>query len=217
MRVFHFLNAKYGLEALRNRRLKISQIGELNDPFELLGVKMSDPDFRKAFLEMKLALSKNRGLHCFSKSWSNPVLWSHYADKHRGLCLAFDVPNEALITVTYTRKRLDPDDLFSTDQLVKDQAMIKILGTKFLHWRYEDEVRQFVSLADKDPETGHYFSEFSEQLKLALVVVGTEACISRSEISAALGEHNAHIKRFKARPAYKTFRVVRKRTDSLWV
>ena len=44
MRVYKFLNAKYGLEALKNRRLKIARISDLNDPFELLGVNLSDSD-----------------------------------------------------------------------------------------------------------------------------------------------------------------------------
>jgi len=30
------------------------------------------------------------GLLCFSRNWHNPVLWSHYADKHRGICPGFD-------------------------------------------------------------------------------------------------------------------------------
>ncbi len=25
-------------------------------------------------------------------AWSNPVIWAHYGDKHRGLCLGFEVP-----------------------------------------------------------------------------------------------------------------------------
>ena len=40
MRLYHFINKKYGLESLSLKRLKIAQIDKLNDPFELLGVEL---------------------------------------------------------------------------------------------------------------------------------------------------------------------------------
>ena len=42
MHVYHFLCAKFGLEALRKRRLRVSRIMDLNDPFEFLGVDLSE-------------------------------------------------------------------------------------------------------------------------------------------------------------------------------
>ena len=87
MRVYHFINDKYGLKDLAERHLKIARIMEINDPFEFLGVDLSDRDFRRAMKETKEDLSKSNGLLCFSKNWKNPVLWGHYADKHRGIAL----------------------------------------------------------------------------------------------------------------------------------
>ena len=87
MRVYHFLKADHGLHDLRHRRLRISRIIELNDPFEFLGIDLSDRTFRQALEETKRQLSDTKGLLCFSKTWRNPVLWGNYADKHRGLCL----------------------------------------------------------------------------------------------------------------------------------
>ena len=106
MRVYHFLNVDHGLDNLRHRRLRISRIIELNDPFEFLGVDLSDRTFRQAFWETKRQLSKTNGLLCFSKTWRNPVLWEHYADKHRGLCLGFDVPKALLEKIKYVKLRL---------------------------------------------------------------------------------------------------------------
>jgi len=45
--VYHYINAKYGLEAIRKRRLKISRIMGLNCPFEFLGVNLEDSSFRE--------------------------------------------------------------------------------------------------------------------------------------------------------------------------
>jgi len=166
MRVYKFLNAKYGLKALENRRLKIARISDLNDPFELLGTDLSNQELRTAFVEMKNALDKNHGLLCFSKRWRNPVLWSHYSDGHRGLCLGFDVPDELLMGVTYSGKRTTSEKLFSKDQSVREREMNRLLSTKFSHWRYENEVRCFVSLEDEDPHNGFYFLEFSNEIKI---------------------------------------------------
>ena len=42
MRVYKFLNAKWGLKALEDRRLKIARISDLNDPFALFGINLSN-------------------------------------------------------------------------------------------------------------------------------------------------------------------------------
>lgn len=217
MRVYKFLNAKYGLKALENRRLKIARISDLNDPFELLGTDLSNQELRTAFVEMKNALDKNHGLLCFSKRWRNPVLWSHYSDGHRGLCLGFDVPDELLMGVTYSGKRTTSEKLFSKDQSVREREMNRLLSTKFSHWRYENEVRCFVSLEDEDPHNGFYFLEFSNEMKIAQILVGAEACISRRDVEEALGGENAQVERIKMRAAFKTFNVVRNRRQSLWL
>lgn len=42
----------------------------------------------------------------FSKSNSEPLMWSHYADKHKGFCLIFRAINGALNQSLHQRKRL---------------------------------------------------------------------------------------------------------------
>ena len=75
MLAYHFLNDHCGLENLRHRRLKISEIAQLNDPFEFLGVDLTDIDFRKALKKTKAAISETKGILCFSKDWKIPLLW----------------------------------------------------------------------------------------------------------------------------------------------
>ena len=113
MRLYHFINAQYGLEDLRKQRLKIALIMELNDPFEFLGVDLSNSEFRQIMEGLKAYLSEIYGILCFSKSWDNPVQWSHYADGHKGLCLGFDIPDDLglLTKVKYAGKRLSVDKL----------------------------------------------------------------------------------------------------------
>ncbi len=217
VRVFHFLNAQYGIDDIKRRRLKISTISDLNDPFELLSIDLSNRNLRKAFLATKEQMSKNRGILCFSMKWSNPVLWSHYADKHRGLCLGFDIPDDHLVPVSYTAKRLvkEAKQLSGTSS-INEETMLKFLSTKYAHWKYESEARRFLELEDKDPESALYFADFSEKLKLVQIIVGTRSSVSRSEVSEALGIHQNGVRVFKARLAFRSFRVVRNRNEALW-
>ena len=47
-RAYHFVSFSHGLDDLRQRHLKIAQIDDLNDPFELFAIKQSDRLFRQA-------------------------------------------------------------------------------------------------------------------------------------------------------------------------
>ena len=82
MRVYHFLPANFALDDIEKHRIKISEIDQLNDPFELWCVSQKDKRLRIGLQRYKEEMSKRYGMLCFSRHWHNPVLWSHYADKH---------------------------------------------------------------------------------------------------------------------------------------
>jgi hypothetical protein len=63
----------------------------MNDPFELLGGLSSDPELRDHLTALLSHLNNWCGVLCFSQDWQNPLLWSHYGDKHKGICLGLDI------------------------------------------------------------------------------------------------------------------------------
>ncbi|SCX76959.1 DUF2971 domain-containing protein [Nitrosospira sp. Nsp13] len=217
MRVFHFVNAEFGLENLRRRRLKIATLHELNDPFELLGINLADESLRRAIGAMKNQMASTRGLLCFSRDWHNPVQWSHYAEKHTGICLGFDVPDEILSEVSYSRRRfvIQPE-CFRDSSKIDITTAKQVLFTKYSHWRYENEIRCFVTLEEKDTEKNMYFADFSDKLHLTTVIVGARSAITRADLQTALGELSKNVEAFKVRPAFKTFQIVRQCKQSLW-
>ena len=167
MRAYHFVNEQFGMDDLVKKRLKIATLKDLNDPFELFAVSLTDSAVRRAFRKMKDELSRTRGLLCFSRDWHNPVQWSHYADRRRGLCLGFDVSDESVGSVTYSSKRIAARiEQLRAPRLLDPNTAISFLFTKFSHWSYEGEVQGFVTLEDRDPATGLYFAEFSDRLRL---------------------------------------------------
>lgn len=211
MTIYHFVPADYGLENLKKRRLKIATIPDLNDPFELLCVDLSDKDIRSGMRNWRRELGAKYGILCFSKTWRNPVQWSHYADRHRGLALGFDVPLGYAMDVNYKEQRSKEEvrELLSGKSTLKKQEMMqKFLSTKYAHWSYEKECRIFINLEEKDESTGLYFQDFSEILRLSEVIVGAESEVTRAQLREALGELSPQVGVRNARLAFKSYRVV---------
>lgn len=210
MRVYHFINKEYGLQSLEERSLKVSRITETNDPFEFSSLDLSDAVTRKKWKAVRDSFSQQRGMLCFSKNWSSPLLWGHYAEKHSGLCLGFDFDDNLLSDVSYSRSRLSikPEN-------INENKMVQVLNTKYEDWLYEEEVRCFTRLENPDKK-GNYFADFSDRLSLQEIIVGCNSKISRDDISKAMNGNFPHIKPFKARVSFRQFKIVRTKDDSLW-
>lgn len=211
MRVYHFLNEEYGLESIEKRRLKISRFDDLNDPFEFFAIELTNKSWRKALQDTKSDLAKEDGMLCFSKSWHSPLLWGHYADKHRGLCLGFDVIEKPLIDVTYIKDRID-----ELPSEINEETMRRWISTKYVDWAYEDETRAFLNLNDICENTGHYFSDYSSEMELKKVIVGCESKITRRRLNQALGSKYSDVIRFKARASFKKFKILKNQNQKLW-
>ncbi len=208
MRVYHFLSRTYGLDDIKRRRLKISRVQSLNDPFEFIGADLSDYGNRQAIRSLKSELGNKIGIICFCKSWNNPLMWGHYAERHQGLCLGFDVDDSVLKEVKYVDQR------FEWPEKIDEDFTGKLICTKFSHWSYEEECRIYCSLLEQ--ENGLYFQLFSEQMKLKEVIVGCESTITRAEVESAIGNLGEEVHAFKARAAFRNFRIVENENEALW-
>jgi hypothetical protein len=203
LRVYKFLCARFGLKSLAEKRLKISTLEDLNDPFELIPYDLSDQESRWALRATRAQMAKSAGMLCFSANWRNPVLWAHYSDKHQGLCIGFDVPEKGgmFTPVTYVAHRLP----FPYPPTIEDsQAM---LFTKYDSWKYEEEIRAFLSLNDE--EDGLYFKEFDDSLKPVVVIAGARCKLSESEITQALTSLEKQAEVIKARAGFTKFEIVK--------
>lgn len=208
MRLFHFVNEEYALKDIRERRVKIARIGELNDPFEFLGAELSNSGNRGSLRRVKAKLSTSCGILCFAKNWESPVMWGHYADKHRGFCLGFEVPSGLAKRIDYVSSRL------KWPEVAGEEFMGRVICTKFKHWSYEEEYRIYVTL--DDCQDGLYFYNFSEQLVLKQVIAGAASTASRADVANALGDLAGTVQVIKARAAFRSFRVVESKNNALW-
>ncbi len=110
-----------------------------NDPITVGGYKerLNDVAIRKS------------NVCCFSKTFKSPLMWSHYSDKHRGICFEFNL-NVGLDNI-FPNKTIDiigQVDYDKTNKInyLKDkvQAIAKLFLSKCKDWSYEEEVRMIV-------------------------------------------------------------------------
>lgn len=122
--------------------------------------------FRKAvqagldaeFEKQKLAMRNERGVCCFSACNDSILMWSHYADSHKGFCLGFKTdsepfsktdskPHSGARRVNYLSEvpAVNPASLILDDIEDAFEAMIV---TKYQCWDYEKEWRLFHMEAD---------------------------------------------------------------------
>jgi hypothetical protein len=201
-RLYHYSHAEHGLDDLKKKRLKIARIGDLNDPFELWCSGQRDRRLREALRNFKVAMNAYFGLLCFSSSWKNPLLWSHYADRHRGMCLGFDVSESLIEPVNYVERRTKLK-LPATEENFKH-----LLFTKYIGWSYEVEWRAWARLEKMDKPTGHFFRAFGDDIKLREVVVGPLSSVSKTALEKATIDYTAKPRLMKGRLAYQSFSVV---------
>ena len=109
MMVYKFISAKWAEVAVRDMRLKLSIFTELNDPFELSGFNLRDPAMRAFHTSQHKKITAEYGMISFSEDYKSPLLWSHYAEQHAGVCLGFEVPDEMLLKVRYRKDRFKLD------------------------------------------------------------------------------------------------------------
>lgn len=172
MRIYKFYPAKWGLEALSKRRLKVSPIDELNDPFEYLSLDLGDKSVRAWATQFRKTVSQDNGIISFSKNWHQPLMWAHYADSHKGLALGFEVPDNLLFKINYVENRIKPEKDVDFSMSSMEGLIQKLLRTKHKEWSYEDEYRLVRPLENCVNEGDKFFAAFNEMTVLKEVILG---------------------------------------------
>lgn len=218
MQVYYFTSAHHALSNVEKRRVKLSQLGNLNDPFEWAAPAFLKREDRKIMRETRLEMGRRWGLLCFSANWQNPVQWGHYADRHRGLCLGFEVPDVYLSAVTYVNQREQIECLSTlrASGALDEEWMKGMVCTKFSHWACEEEWRVFVNLDPSTQEAGLFFKSFDASLRLNQIIVGAESEVTRAQIDTVLGPLRGEVKCKKARLAFRSFEVCEQLDPARW-
>ena len=109
-------------------------------------------------VEREIRRHYERGVCCFSTTYASPLLWSHYGDQHRGLCIGFGLdrkPKPQPRRVVYGGSRSVPTSLLTRalvheDQMAKEELDRDVLLRKARGWGYEKEWRLIGDQGDQD-------------------------------------------------------------------
>lgn len=193
--LYRFLAAKWALKTLREHRLHVSRISKLNDPFEWrIGAIADTPEHarigREAFDAFVGRLDNQFGIISMCARNSDPVIWSHYADSHKGIALEFEhLRTDDLHAVTYshalptfdvTRLQDNPDREY-TGKILREA-----LCRKSLTWGYEHEYRIHYNLhEDCEPDGDEFFIPIPD-VSLSRVILGLRCDTTIIEVKNAL-------------------------------
>ncbi len=219
-RVYKYLPFDSALKTIVGHKIKISEFADMNDPFELAGVVLSCRSVHKIIVNM----AHENGALCMSHEWSNPLLWSHYADKLRGLCLGFEIsPKVELLDLHYVdsvkevsvegfkklaaRRHLPGAQTPEAREAAKEPLMLPF-HTKFKKWEYENEARILVTKELELKEGGLWFHRFDDDLKLCEVIVGARCSVPRTKLEDAVKNYAEQPRIFKVRLADASFELV---------
>ena len=139
---------------------------------------MQKEPYREATLESILkAIDNTIGILCLTENPNNLLMWAHYADSHKGLCIEFDEKNKFfdqrnkenefrnyLRKVSYSQNR---PEVVLFDAVAKNNDLeswiTQIFWTKCQDWEYEKEWRiiktlnESKNIKEKDGEKIYLF------------------------------------------------------------
>lgn len=143
-REFLIRKAKENGENSAGARAKAAQImkaGLIKKPNTLLKIRQ----------EMKEYYNR-AGMYCLSETRDDILMWSHYADDHRGYCIQFEAKNRTPVfgaaqKVTYSASYPVTDLLDDNNVKRTELALL----TKYEGWSYEKEWRIIHLAHDENP------------------------------------------------------------------
>jgi hypothetical protein len=137
------------IASIQNDFFYCSSFTQMNDPMEgffqaskILKGKSNYKDIVRKITNVKSKI----GIACFSETYDNGLMWSHYAGNYSGICIAYSardlldgLPDEtALVRLAYVDK---PPVLFPSHAADKTNAVVRVLSHKQYIWTYEREWR----------------------------------------------------------------------------
>jgi len=153
-----------------------------------------------------------KGILALSQKWDCPLLWSHYADEHKGLCIEFNTKDNScsnLSRVNYNQPRnLRIRDLIDWKikgaQTAKQAIEKTFFFSKAPSWRYEKEWR------DVRDEKGKY-----SPLQITAIYFGMRCEYTVIQtIIKLLSNSNKPIKFYKIHPKEDSFKLKRHTYDT---
>ncbi|WP_256093387.1 DUF2971 domain-containing protein, partial [Brachyspira hampsonii] len=138
------------LKSVLNGQLWVGNTNKFNDPIDPLIKKNRDNEAYNYLLE-KIKVS------CLTTHNDNTLMWSHYSDKHQGICIEYDISNiskrkEIIFKKIKYHTKMNRYNSFTSndnltirnfvlDEYTEINYIIESFAIKSKEWEYEDEYR----------------------------------------------------------------------------
>ncbi len=220
--------SKERLNSVRQGKLWMSTHKSLNDPIDLTPFYLDEEKLRKRNYPSELIELLDSFLNGFAKdtmvicsfttnSLDSMLMWAHYANNHKGFCVAYEVKNPKYMwDVHYQKRRLGIsgavtnliyDDSSDENRRGKYAAiLLQQALVKGKDWEYEHEYR-IIQYKDNFPEFNEYGGLVNATFAgvKALKIVAGWKCAYKNQLSEIARELNCQISTVK--PSKREFRM----------
>lgn len=181
--LYKYIDINGGLDLIDKQTFKFSNPKDFNDPFDLYEklIDFSQYKFRptqpmnreekrrieKASNKRKIMalteewrkIKENISISCFSRTYKNILMWSHYAQMHKGICIGFCVDRNILSNYGCFAQEVKYENEFKsipyTSQKESLEPIMQFLTLKAKFWEYEKETR-LIDLSYLDRKNDEY-------------------------------------------------------------
>ncbi len=96
---YKYYSFSSGIAALSSQKLGFREPKYFNDPFELSYLNNSSDS---NFIEDKMnSLKKSLVILSLTKTYSNPLMWAHYGEDHKGFVIGYDIDDDFFLSQKY--------------------------------------------------------------------------------------------------------------------
>ena len=241
--VYKYIDVQGGEKLIENKTFKFSKPKDFNDPFDLYDDlidfnnhavnapagytrkekrKVKNASLKKNTLLLKQSwkLQKNTyGITCFSKTYKDILMWSHYADKHSGICIGFEIDVKKLLDIGFIAFAVEYEQTFLPRPYSKEdleeqmKTIMQYVSMKAKFWEYEKEVR-FVNFDYFLKHTSEYlnFGEFAEIKEICFGLKTKE--FEKKKIKKLFSKTNCNVSYYEMAAIKNEFKLVRLKKTS---
>jgi hypothetical protein len=161
-------------------------------------------DLRRVGKDIRNRWLKTLGVCCFSRQFDIIQMWAHYSDNHKGIVVGFDESKLTKVSaeiaeIEYRDDKVqlpvhaDPRKIKVFEPLIKST-----LHRKEIKWKYEEEVRIYVGIDEKDVDGNYYYNGVPPE-SIREIYLGLRSPETTEIVAKDLDRrpHFSHLKVFK--------------------
>lgn len=155
MKIYKYRSSecKYLEALLTTGEFHFSAWNEMNDPMEGF-FRYYDQEHTENEMNQIIDEKSLIKICCFSMDPDDMLLWSHYSNNHKGVCIEVDTDSSVSEGVSFTPVRYKNDIQFLKNPDGSLREVKSLLSYKLTPWVYEQEIRAFIQGAAQNTKVG---------------------------------------------------------------